>query len=358
MHSKRGWVNNAAMIKAQLELEKYRWLTILLVPALAISLNIIMFGAAYWSRPYILFVSSLLLLAGLALLSGVQIFIANFMRRRQSGERKMIQRMLLAACMHFPVTGLFIAGFLLLYDYLSLFQYQFSVLDLKWSLLAGLVCDVIGMAMSEGIYSYHKWRETKLEAEQLSKEKLQTQLNSLLQQINPHFLFNSLNTLSALIDDNPKNAQKYLSDLSKVYRYLLRTNENELTTLANELSFIDSYFHLLQTRFGKGVTLLKSIQPDDYNKLLPPLTLQLLVENAVKHNTVGKNKPLVIEIITSGEYLTVRNNLQRKTLKVESSKVGLSNIAEKYRLINKSAIEITEAGGYFSVTVPLIESSY
>jgi two-component system, LytTR family, sensor kinase len=210
----------------------------------------------------------------------------------------------------------------------------------------------------KGIYSYHKWRETKLEAEQLSKEKLQTQLNSLLQQINPHFLFNSLNTLSALIDDNPKNAQKYLSDLSKVYRYLLRTNENELTTLANELNFIDSYFHLLQTRFGKGVTLLKSIQPDDFGKLLPPLTLQLLVENAVKHNTVGKNKPLVIEIITLGEYLTVRNNLQRKTLKVESSKVGLSNIAEKYRLINKSAIEITEAGGYFSVTVPLIESIY
>lgn len=344
------------MLKAQLELEKFRWLLIMLVPALAISLNIIMFGPAYWSQVNILFLSSLILLAGLALLSGIQIFIANYMRSLQSTERKLIRRILLAACIHFPVTGIFVAVFLLLYDYLTLFGYRFSVTDLKWGLLAGFVCDVIGIAMSESIYSYHKWKETKLEAEQLSKEKLQTQLNSLLQQINPHFLFNSLNTLSALIDDKPKDAQKYLSDLSKVYRYLLRTNENELTSLANEINFIDSYFHLLETRFGKGVTLLKNIQPDDYGKLLPPLTLQLLVENAVKHNTVGKNKPLVIEITTSGEYLTVRNNLQRKTLKVESSKVGLSNIAEKFRLINKSAIEITETGGYFSVTVPLISS--
>lgn len=328
----------------------------MLVPALAISLNIIMFGAAYCSRLDVLLLSSLIMLAGLALLSGIQIFIANFMRSRQTTEGRLVQRMLLAACIHFPVTGMFVVGFLLLYDYLDLFGYRLSVADLKWGLLAGFVCDVIGIAMSESIYSYHKWKETKLEAEQLSKEKLQTQLNSLLQQINPHFLFNSLNTLSALINDNPKDAQKYLSDLSKVYRYLLRTNENELTTLANEINFIDSYFHLLQTRFGKGVMLRQSIQPDDYGKLLPPLTLQLLMENAVKHNTVGKNKPLVIEITTSGEYLTVRNNLQRKILRVESSKVGLSNIAEKYRLINKSAIEITESEGYFSVTVPLIGS--
>ncbi len=344
------------MLKAQLELEKFRWMMIMLVPALAVSLNIIMFGSAYWSQVNILFLSSLLLLVCIALLSAIQIFIANYMRSRQTTEWKLIRRMLLAACIHFPVTGIFVAGYLLLYDYLNLFGYRLSTPDLKWGLLAGFVCDVIGIAMNESIYSYHKWKETKLEAEQLSKEKLQTQLNSLLQQINPHFLFNSLNTLSALIDDNPKDAQNYLSDLSKVYRYLLRTNENELTSLANEINFIDSYFHLLQTRFGKGVKLLQSIQPDDYGKLLPPLTLQLLVENAVKHNTVGKNKPLVIEITTSGDYLTVRNNLQRKTLKVESSKVGLSNIAEKYRLINKSAIEISEAEGYFSVTVPLIGS--
>lgn len=344
------------MLKAQLELEKFRWLMIMLVPALAVSLNLIMFGSAYWSQWDTLLISSLLMLVGIALLSAIQIFIANLMRSRQTGDQKLIRRIMMAACIHFPVTGLFVSGYILLYDRFSLFHYQFSQTDLNRGLLAGIVCDIVGIAMNEGIYSYHKWRETKLEAEQLSKEKLRTQLNSLLQQINPHFLFNSLNTLSALIDENPQSAQKYLSDLSKVYRYLLRTNENELTTLASEINFIDSYFHLLQTRFGKGVVLRKNISPDDHNKLLPPLTLQLLVENAVKHNTVGKNNPLFIEIFIAGNFLTVRNTLQKKIIKVESSKVGLTNIAEKYRLINKSAIEIVEADGYFSVSVPLIEN--
>lgn len=344
------------MLKIQREISKFRWLLVLLPPALGITLNFIMFGARYIKEWNILVFSSFILIGSMVLLSPIQISIANFMRKRQTTERKLVRRMLLAACLHFPVTAIIISAVFILYSSLPLFHYQFSDDDYGWAIFAGVVSDIIGIAMSEGIYSYHQWRETRLEAEQLSKEKLQTQLNGLLQQINPHFLFNSLNALSALINESPKDAQKYLSDLSKVYRYLLRTNENELTTLASELSFIDSYFHLLQTRFGKGVELLKSIQPDDNSMLLPPLTLQLLVENAVKHNTVGKSKPLVIEIISREDYLLVKNNLQRKSIKVESSKVGLSNIAEKYRLINKSTIEITEADGYFSVKVPLIKT--
>jgi hypothetical protein len=343
------------MLKAQLELAKFRWLLIMLVPALAISLNFIMFGQRYRSEISILLFSTLLLLAGTALLSSVQIFVASFMRKKQTADTRLIRRMLLAGCIHFPLTALFVSGFFLLYSVIPLFHYRFSVADYKWGLFAGAVCDIIGIAMNEGIYNYHQWRETKLEAEQLSKEKLQTQLNSLLQQINPHFLFNSLNALSALINENPKAAQKYLSDLSKVYRYLLRTNENELTTLDQELNFIDSYFHLLQTRFGKGVELSKSIRPEDSFLLLPPLTLQLLVENAVKHNTVGKNKPLAIEIISASDYVIVRNNLQHKSLKVESGKIGLSNIAEKYRLINKSSIEIIKGDNFFTVKIPLIK---
>jgi sensor histidine kinase YesM len=101
--------------------------------------------------------------------------------------------------------------------------------------------------------------------------------------------------------------------------------------------------------------LTKDINPDHVSLLLPPLTLQLLVENAVKHNTIAKNKPLHIEIISSGRSVTVRNNLQKKNLKVESGKVGLTNIAEKYRLINKTEIEIAEEGGFFTVKAPLIE---
>jgi len=344
------------MLKIQQEIAKFKWLLVSLPPATAITMNFVLFGKRYFSEWRILVFSSLLLVSWMVLLTPVQVFIANYMRKKQTSDRKLALRLLLAACLHMPVTAFSTSCVFLLYHKTALFGYQFSLIDYSRGIFAGAICDIIGIAMTEGMYSYHKWKETTLEAEQLSKEKLQTQLNSLLQQINPHFLFNSLNALSALINENPKDAQKYLSDLSKVYRYLLRTNENELTTLANELNFIDSYFHLLQTRFGKGVTLIKNIQPEDHNLLLPPLTLQLLVENAVKHNTVGKNKPLLIEIISSGDYLAVKNNLQRKSIKVESSKVGLSNIAEKYRLINKTAIEIKEGDNFFTVKVPLIKA--
>jgi len=343
------------MLLAQKELAKYRWLLFMLVPSLAVSLNLIMFGTGYFFHIIIFIFSTLLLLACIAVLSYVHILVAQFMRRKQVAENGLARRLLLAACIHFPLTVLFISGFYFLYGSLHLFGYRFFFTDYKWGLFAGVLCDITGLAMNEGIYSYHKWKETKLEAEQLSKEKLQTQLNGLLQQINPHFLFNSLNALSALITENPNDAQKYLSDLSRVYRYLLRTNENELTTLASELQFIDSYFHLIQTRFGKGVMLTKDIDPQHISLLLPPLTLQLLVENAVKHNTIAKNKPLSIEIISSNRFVMVKNNLQKKNLKVESGKVGLSNIAEKYRLINKTEIEISTEGGYFTVKVPLIE---
>lgn len=344
------------MLKIQQEIAKFRWLLFILPPALAIALNFILFGLRYVRETNILIFSSLLLMTGMVILSPIQIYIGNYMRNRQRTERTIIRRLLLAACIHLPVTAFLITIFIAIYSWVPLFQYRFSLTDYAWGIFAGVISDIIGIAMSEGIYSYHQWRETRLEAEQLSKEKLQTQLNSLLQQINPHFLFNSLNALSALINQNPKDAQKYLSDLSKVYRYLLRTNETELTTLASELTFIDSYFHLVQTRFGKGVELYKMIEPESLNMLLPPLTLQLLVENAVKHNTVGKTKPLVITIASTGEELTVSNNLQRKVLKIESSKIGLSNIAEKYRLINKSSIEVTDGDGYFKVKLPLIKA--
>jgi len=288
-------------------------------------------------------------------LSAMHITVANLIRKRMEKDDKIEKRLMLSAFIYFPITAFFVTIIFLGYDAIDFLGYQFILSQYKWGLFTGIICDVIGMAMNEGIYGYSKWKESKLEAEQLSKEKLQTQLNGLLQQINPHFLFNSLNSLSALINEDPKQAQLFLSDMSKVYRYLLRTNENELTTLATELQFINSYFHMLETRFGSGVQLEKNIDGQYMNWLLPPLTLQLLLENAVKHNSVAKQKPLTIEILSEpGNRLVVRNTLQKKRIKVESTKLGLANIAEKYRLINKTSISITEDEKYFSVTIPLI----
>ncbi|GAB3559188.1 sensor histidine kinase [Spirosoma fluminis] len=197
--------------------------------------------------------------------------------------------------------------------------------------------------------------QADLALQQLKQEKTEAQMQALQSQINPHFLFNSLNTLSSLIDESPNQASSFVDELSSVYRYLLRSNENDLTTLGVELNFIRSYFHLLRTRFGNSITLEIDVADQYVESLLPPLTLQLLVENAVKHNIVMARQPLRIRIRTNPEeQLIIDNTLQRKRLKVESNGVGLSNIATKYRLLNQPEPLIEERENWFSVTLPIL----
>ncbi|QMW05002.1 sensor histidine kinase [Spirosoma foliorum] len=197
--------------------------------------------------------------------------------------------------------------------------------------------------------------QSEQEREKLRVANMQSQLDALKQQVNPHFLFNSLNSLIALIRKNPRQAETFAEELSSVYRYILRANEQNLTDLATELEFIHSYAHLLQTRHGTGFEL--SIQVDHrFNRYqLPPLTLQLLVENAVKHNIVLTNKPLRVEIQTDElANLHVRNNLQQKKQGVISNGVGLANIMAKYEMLGQAKPSVREEAGQFVVALPLI----
>jgi sensor histidine kinase YesM len=206
-------------------------------------------------------------------------------------------------------------------------------------------------------YHFARVRHVEIEKEKLEKEKLRAELYHLKEMVNPHFLFNTLNSLSALISENPRQAEVFLDELTRVYRYLLRNNETDLTTLTNELQFIRSYFHLLKTRYSEGIHFITDINlpTDDY--LLPPLTLQLRVENAVKHNRLMKDQPLTIHVFTTqNKELVVSNNIQKKDTMVDSTKVGLQNINAKYKLLQRPGITIDRTGETFSVTVPLIEA--
>lgn len=194
-----------------------------------------------------------------------------------------------------------------------------------------------------------------LSVQRLEQEKTDVQLRALQSQVNPHFLFNSLNSLSSLIDDDPGRASQFVNELSLVYRYLLRANDQTLTTLSSELDFIQSYYHLLKTRHGNGLDLRISVDEDNQMKLLPPLTLQLLVENAVKHNITSAKQPLTIEVFTANDgQLVVRNNLQRKKTRILSNGVGLSTIATHYQKLQQPAPIVTDEDGQFTITLPLI----
>lgn len=198
--------------------------------------------------------------------------------------------------------------------------------------------------------------ESELSLQQLRQEMSEVQMRALQSQLNPHFLFNSLNSLSSLISDEPVRAEQFVDEMASVYRYILQTNDYELTTLGRELQFIQSYFHLLETRYGRGISLTIAVENEFLSCQLPPLTLQLLIENAVKHNIVSKDQPLKITIsVTAPGWLVVRNNLQRKAVdRVKSTKKGLLNILTKYKMLDQLTPSVQETNDEFIVTLPLI----
>jgi len=225
------------------------------------------------------------------------------------------------------------------------------------STLGSFVLALLHTGIYESFYNFNRLRKLEQEREELLRLNIQSQFDSLKQQVNPHFLFNSINTVSSLISVDPARAKKFLAEMSKVYRYLLRANEEELTTLEKELEFLHSFFHLLKTRFGEGLQLHIDIDEESKALLLPVLSLQLLMENAVKHNTIDAAQPLVISITAmQRRSLCVRNNLQKRMNVVESNKVGLSTILTKYKLLNQEEPVIRETEEAFVVILPLIQS--
>jgi two-component system, LytTR family, sensor kinase len=209
---------------------------------------------------------------------------------------------------------------------------------------------------TEAVYNYHQLRKAEMEKEELQRINLLTQYDSLKQQVNPHFLFNSLNSLSSLIRIDPMQAERFVEELSHVYRYLLQSNQGELTSLRQELGFIQSFLHLLKTRFGDALQVALEVPEAMQHYKIPPLTLQLLVENAVKHNEVSSENPLRLSIaINVAGRLEVKNNLQKKLVAVPSEKVGLANIMAKYKLLGQPEVEVRETENEFIVSLPLIQ---
>lgn len=242
-----------------------------------------------------------------------------------------------------------------IYDQFHVLGYELKNPDLVKGLLLGFCVNLVFETLYESDYMLTKYRDSVSEKESLRQLSLQQEFDTLKGQVNPHFLFNCFNTLSSLISEDKDKADAFLNELSKVYRYLLRNNEDGLSTVQNEIRFIESYYRLLQTRHGEAVQVNIEIDKRYDSYLLPSLSLQLLVENVVKHNVLSKNKPLFIDIFTTaGNKLVVNNNLQCRTVKAPSNKVGLENIRAKYALLNQPGFQVMEDKNNFTVVLPLI----
>ncbi len=202
---------------------------------------------------------------------------------------------------------------------------------------------------------YQNWRKTVLEHEKTKAQMMSYKYESLRNQINPHFLFNSLNVLSELVIEDQLLAVKFIRQLSLLYRYVLDSSQKELTTLSAEFEFIESYKFLLETRFEEGLNII--LPNEKINRWIVPLSVQLLIENAVKHNVVSASNPLTVLINYSDDYLEVKNNFQPKEIASFSSGKGLDNIISRYKFFTEQPVIINQDANWFTVKIPLLEKT-
>jgi len=191
---------------------------------------------------------------------------------------------------------------------------------------------------------------------QIDRERSQAELEALRKELDPHFIFNSLNTLNHLIVNDPQQAYMFNNKLAQVYKYFLINKNNELISIYDELEFIDSYFFLLQIRHDNKLNLSTELNGGDERvTMIPPFALQILVENAIKHNEFSEVKPLNIKITLNNEYLKVCNNVKPKPYLVHSTGIGLKNLSSRYKILCNKDIVVENTNEYFSVKLPLIK---
>ncbi len=217
---------------------------------------------------------------------------------------------------------------------------------------------IMTMAIYEAIYYYVRLKKSIREEEQAKQVMIEAQLDTLRNQAQPHFLFNSLNTLRDIIDqDSKEDAKGFVDNLSDVYRFILESANTNLITLTEELKFTRAYIHIQSERFGDNLKLNWNIPDNKLMAMIVPMSLQLLIENAIKHNIVSKAKPLIIKVEINDNCLVVSNKIQAKSTQISSTKIGLKNIQKRYALISSESPDIINDGNQFIVSLPLLKLS-
>lgn len=315
----------------------------------------VVFGLQY--RNYVLFQSWQTYLSAIAM-AVVFIELSRLLYRyldKHSGwDRRPVHRFFLQL-LFFGLAGVVIFNGLRL-GIIYIFKLrQFILLSDELSIAIFVILVVLALNVIDfGMMLLDQWRYSLAEAEKYRKESAEFEFEMLRAQINPHFLFNSLNTLSSLVYEDPDKSAEFIRRLSDVYRHVLDSRQKELIPVSEELAFTDSYIFLLMLRFDHKLEVSVRLEEALNNRLIAPLTLQLLIENVVKHNIVSDKKPLRIDIYQDNGYIVVENPLQAKAVEEKGSGMGLRNIASRYRAVCGKEVVISNENNKFTVKVPVI----
>jgi LytS/YehU family sensor histidine kinase len=217
-----------------------------------------------------------------------------------------------------------------------------------------IIVNTIIVAIYEGQHMIRNWLHSLIEVEKLRREKAESQYSALRNQVNPHFLFNSLNSLSSLIRISPDRAIEFVDKFSKIYRYVLDVNDKILVELKQELDFLQSYYFLQKIRFGNNLVVEVNIDANKLNDFILPLSLQIVIENAIKHNEISSVKPLRISVFVEEEFLVISNNLQKKEVLEHSTGIGIANLQERYKHFTDLEPEFFIKGQNYYAKIPII----
>jgi len=282
-------------------------------------------------------------------------YINSFFDNRLSWDEFPAMRLLFHLTAIILFSGI-VNYFFVSYCYKGIVSDEISRVEFGYYYFISFIISGLYSAIFSGEHFYKKWKSSLIEAEELKRQNLLAQYESLKNQINPHFLFNSINTIAGLIEEDKNLAIAYCEHFGKIYHYILEHRNDELVTLQLELGIFENHAFLLKGRFRDNIQIKLKIDEEDKPKFIPPLTLQMLLENAVKHNIISKEQPLIIEVSSNGgELLIFKNNLQRKNTLKNSTLIGLDNLKKRYRMFSEKEVEVASGNSNFVVKVPLLD---
>ena len=279
--------------------------------------------------------------------------IVTYLWKKFPWERNPVKHLIieiLAVFIYVPIFRLAIYKIELSFDLIP--SYIHEELNFNEDIIITYLITFLIVSIHEAVFFYQQWKYNFSKSTRLEKDNIEAKYETLKAQINPHFLFNSLNSLTLIVDKNDE-AVDYIQNLSEHLRYILKSRDRELVLVRDEVEMLKKYINLQKSRFRENLIIKFDVAEKFYHYSLPPLVLQILVENSIKHNIISKSKPLTINISAKDKRIIVENNLQIKT-EVTSTKQGLQNISDRFAFFTSRKIAITKTKAIFKVDIPLL----